>query len=99
MWLFLFFLAVFFLMPENAYAGYLDPGSGSTIVQGTIATIAAIKSTCSKSKLPLLFFVLGLLLLFCAAIGIVRDLCLVAGSFCIAAVIGYIVYAIQKKKE
>ena len=36
-----FFL--FILFPQNAHAGYLDPGSGSTLVQGIIAGIAAIK--------------------------------------------------------
>lgn len=29
--------------PEPAHAGYLDPGSGSTLVQGIIAAIAACK--------------------------------------------------------
>lgn len=29
--------------PETAQAGYLDPGSGSTLVQGIIAAIAAVK--------------------------------------------------------
>lgn len=31
------------LCPDTAQAGYLDPGSGSTLVQGIIATIAAAK--------------------------------------------------------
>lgn len=29
--------------PEPAHAGYLDPGSGSTLVQGIVAAIAACK--------------------------------------------------------
>ena len=29
--------------PSQAHAGYLDPGSGSTLVQGIIAGIAAMK--------------------------------------------------------
>ena len=28
--------------PDSAYAGYLDPGSGSTLVQGIIAVFAAV---------------------------------------------------------
>lgn len=38
-------LAVTFCLvcPEPAHAGYLDPGSGSTLVQGIIAAIAACK--------------------------------------------------------
>lgn len=28
------------LLPETANAGYLDPGSGSILVQGIVATIA-----------------------------------------------------------
>lgn len=31
------------LCPEDARAGYLDPGSGSTLVQAIIAVIAACK--------------------------------------------------------
>lgn len=30
------------LLPSDAFAGYLDPGSGSTLVQGIIAVFAAI---------------------------------------------------------
>jgi len=37
--IFLFLL----IFPDIAHAGYLDPGSGSTLVQGIIAGIAAIK--------------------------------------------------------
>ena len=36
-----FFLVFFF--PSTSHAGYLDPGSGSTLVQGIIAVIAAAK--------------------------------------------------------
>ena len=28
--------------PDSAHAGYLDPGSGSTLVQGIIAVFAAV---------------------------------------------------------
>lgn len=38
----LLLLAVFCLVPTDAFAGYLDPGSGSTLVQGIIAVLAAI---------------------------------------------------------
>jgi len=31
------------LLPDIAHAGYLDPGSGSTLVQGIIAFIATFK--------------------------------------------------------
>lgn len=31
------------LAPEQAHAGYLDPGSGSTLVQTVIAATAAFK--------------------------------------------------------
>lgn len=41
--LFLFLLVcVFCLVPGKAFAGYLDPGSGSTLVQGIIAIFAAV---------------------------------------------------------
>lgn len=36
------------LMPDIAHAGYLDPGSGSTLVQAIIASIAAVKNFWSK---------------------------------------------------
>ncbi|WP_165176331.1 hypothetical protein [Desulfovibrio sp. ZJ369] len=39
----LLFVAILILSPDTAHAGYLDPGSGSTLVQGIIAAIAAIK--------------------------------------------------------
>lgn len=29
--------------PDPAHAGYLDPGSGSSLVQGIIAVVAAVK--------------------------------------------------------
>lgn len=29
--------------PDAAHAGYLDPGSGSTLVQGIVAAVAAVK--------------------------------------------------------
>jgi len=32
--------ALFFCLPEPAQAGYLDPGSGSILVQGIIALLA-----------------------------------------------------------
>lgn len=32
-----------FFLPDTAHAGYLDPGSGSTLVQGIIAIIATFK--------------------------------------------------------
>lgn len=38
----LLLIAVFSLLPTDALAGYLDPGSGSTLVQGIIAFFAAI---------------------------------------------------------
>lgn len=38
----LFLVCIFCLMPGQALAGYLDPGSGSTLVQGLIAVFAAI---------------------------------------------------------
>ncbi len=43
--LFIAFIGVFVccVFPSQAHAGYLDPGSGSTLVQGIIAGIAAIK--------------------------------------------------------
>lgn len=31
------------LFPEKAYAGYLDPGSGSTLMQGIVAAVVAVK--------------------------------------------------------
>ncbi|WP_165067305.1 hypothetical protein [Desulfovibrio sp. ZJ200] len=39
----LLFVAILIFFPDTAHAGYLDPGSGSTLVQGIIAAIAAIK--------------------------------------------------------
>lgn len=38
-------LAACFLLgaPDAAHAGYLDPGSGSTLVQGIVAAVAAVK--------------------------------------------------------
>ncbi len=39
----LLFVAILILFPDTAHAGYLDPGSGSTLVQGIIAAIAAVK--------------------------------------------------------
>jgi len=36
------------LAPDVAHAGYLDPGSGSTLVQAIIASIAAIKNFWTK---------------------------------------------------
>ena len=43
------FLCVFILLtPDTALAGYLDPGSGSTLVQAIIASIAAIKNFWTK---------------------------------------------------
>lgn len=39
---FLFLLTVFCLLPSDAFAGYLDPGSGSTLVQGIVAVFAAV---------------------------------------------------------
>lgn len=42
MYYFPFLLCVFCLMPSDALAGYLDPGSGSTLVQGIIAFFASI---------------------------------------------------------
>ena len=39
------------LCPDSAYAaGYLDPGSGSTIAQGAIAVIAGISRFFRKIK-------------------------------------------------
>ncbi len=38
----LLMLAVLCLLPTDAVAGYLDPGSGSTLVQGIIAFFASI---------------------------------------------------------
>lgn len=38
--IFVLFSAVF---PENAHAGYLDPGSGSTLAQVIIAVAAGIR--------------------------------------------------------
>lgn len=40
---FLLAFALILLCPDIAEAGYLDPGSGSSLVQGIIATIAASK--------------------------------------------------------
>ncbi len=34
------FFALIFCLPEEARAGYLDPGSGSVLVQGLIAVLA-----------------------------------------------------------
>lgn len=36
-------LCLLLLCAEDAHAGYLDPGSGSTLVQAIIAVIAACK--------------------------------------------------------
>lgn len=44
----IFIYAITLIVPEQAYAGYLDPGSGSTLVQGIIATIAALKRWWNK---------------------------------------------------
>lgn len=41
--LFALLLALALCAPAEAHAGYLDPGSGSTLAQGIIAGIAAIK--------------------------------------------------------
>lgn len=42
MWYFSLLLLIFCLLPADAFAGYLDPGSGSTLVQGIIAFFASI---------------------------------------------------------
>lgn len=39
---------IILLMPDVAQAGYLDPGSGSTLVQAIIASIATIKNFWTK---------------------------------------------------
>lgn len=31
-----------FILPDTAQAGYLDPGTGSTLVQGIVAMVASI---------------------------------------------------------
>lgn len=41
--LFLLLLLVGLAAPDSANAGYLDPGSGSTIVQVIIGAVAALK--------------------------------------------------------
>ncbi len=48
----IFFAITLFIVfnAENAHAGYLDPGSGSTLVQTIIATIASIKSFFTNLK-------------------------------------------------
>lgn len=35
-------MAIVLLVPNCAHAGYLDPGSGSTLVQGIVAFFASI---------------------------------------------------------
>ncbi len=49
---FVFFAALLAAMlcaiPEPAYAGYLDSGTGSTLVQGIIAIVAAFKRLVKK---------------------------------------------------
>jgi len=54
---YLFLLLLQFCLPDPANAGYLDPGSGSILVQGIIATcaffgriVARLKSLCSFSR-------------------------------------------------
>lgn len=57
-----FFLIIIFatslliLSPENAHAGYLDPGSGSTLVQGIIAIMGAIQRFWNALISPLKYF-------------------------------------------
>lgn len=36
-------VCLFLCFPDPAHAGYLDPGSGSSLVQGLIAFVAALK--------------------------------------------------------
>lgn len=38
----LFVLIGIFVLPDCVQAGYLDPGSGSTLAQGLVAAIAAL---------------------------------------------------------
>lgn len=35
--------SLYLLIPDTAEAGYLDPGSGSTLAQGIIAIVAGIR--------------------------------------------------------
>lgn len=41
-------ITMILFMPDIAHAGYLDPGSGSTLVQAIIASITAIKNFWTK---------------------------------------------------
>lgn len=38
----LLLLFILFVLPRKAFAGYIDPGTGSTLIQGIAAAIAKI---------------------------------------------------------
>ena len=46
------FVVIFLLFPGTAHAGYLDPGSGSTLVQGIIAVLVGLKRIISRILHP-----------------------------------------------
>lgn len=47
----LFVLLIFLCLPGTAHAGYLDPGSGSILVQSIAAVLAAFGRVVAKCKL------------------------------------------------
>ncbi|MBQ7607802.1 MAG: hypothetical protein IJU76_07505 [Desulfovibrionaceae bacterium] len=47
-------LTALVLLPDTAHAGYLDPGSGSTLVQGIIAALVGLKRFFARMFHPFL---------------------------------------------
>ncbi len=54
--IFCFIITLALVLPQNAHAGYLDPGSGSTLVQSIVAIFAFLGRMIEKIKKALFFW-------------------------------------------